>query len=670
VIFQQFTPDRTRRAVGRLLVTVIVLLMALSALPLSVAAAPTPANTESTSVVPPQDPAASVLPPFNTNMTWSQEGGWHWVTFSFSGANATTGVWLPQAYFVATMVRSFGPNDPCTDCVSLGANQQGPPIIFGGPQDQPLATAYQNLDNGPRTRGADGAWAAGSWYLNFSPRTKTFFSWTWIPDSGSTAGTAAALPTLLSTNAVSGGTRVFPVAGNYTETQGYGCVPYNPGYPQMASCPAGAPSFHDGVDLAAPAGTPIVAAAAGTVTFVGFDSNQPGANSMILIQHDGANAGYTTEYLHWEQSFVKVGEHVAAGQQIAAVGSVGYSTGPHLHFTVKDATGATVNPLGWLQGAVVPVIGGQGGSVAGAVLQWLPMIQTAANQNHVPAGFIAAIMTVESGGNPGSISPVGAQGLMQVMPDELTRLGVAQAQWLDPATNIGAGARYIAETVNNGGTLEQAAASYFGQGCDVFGTCTDQYVARVMAWYGYYAAILSGQQAMPPSVIPAPVYANPTPSVAVAPVTQTAAVQPSQPAVNAATTPSPTTPTPTPTPTATPSATPTATATPTAGATSTPTPTPTATGTPSATPTATPTSTPTPAVQTVQSTQPLTTPTATPTPTATATPSPTPTATPTTQLATPTDTSSNASGYGSTSSPLNITLPTPSTNPPLPGTKP
>ncbi|HET9017247.1 MAG TPA: peptidoglycan DD-metalloendopeptidase family protein, partial [Thermomicrobiaceae bacterium] len=449
-----FTPGRPRRLAGRLLVTVTVLLLALSSLPLSAAAAAAPASTPpSNAVAPIGDPAAAVPSPLNTNMGWwSQEGAWHWVTFSYSGSNATTAIWLPRASFVATMVLSLGPNDPCSDCLSMGSSQQGPPVIFGGTTDKYLATAYKNLDNGPRQRGADGAWAAGAWYLNFSPSTKTFFSWTWIPDTG--ASMTAGMPSLLTTSAVDAGTRVFPVAGNYALTQGYGCVPYNPGYPQPASCPPADPSFHDGVDLGAAAGTPIVAAASGTVTFVGFDSPNPGANSMILIQHDGANTGYTTEYLHWEQSFVKVGEHVVAGQQIAAVGSVGYSTGPHLHFTVKDPTGGTVNPLTWLQGATVPISGGVGGSVSGSVLQWASLIQAAARQYHVPAGFIAAIMTVESDGNPGSISPVGAQGLMQVMPAELSAFGVPQAQWLDPATNILAGARYIAGTLNGGGTLQ------------------------------------------------------------------------------------------------------------------------------------------------------------------------------------------------------------------------
>ncbi|HET7094177.1 MAG TPA: peptidoglycan DD-metalloendopeptidase family protein, partial [Thermomicrobiales bacterium] len=73
------------------------------------------------------------------------------------------------------------------------------------------------------------------------------------------------------------------------------------------------------------------------------------ANSQIIIQSDGANRDYGTEYLHWQAAYVREGDYVRAGQPIAEVGSVGYSTGPHLHFSVIDyRTDERIDPMSWL----------------------------------------------------------------------------------------------------------------------------------------------------------------------------------------------------------------------------------------------------------------------------------------------------------------------------------
>ena len=145
--------------------------------------------------------------------------------------------------------------------------------------------------------------------------------------------------------------RMWPMpAGSYTFTQPFGCVPqiaqfYQPG----AGCPADRPVVHTGLDLAAPEGTPFYAAASGWVTEAGYDREVGVANTRIIIQHEGRNDGYATEYLHWIASFVDVGEHVEAGQLIGEVGSVGYSTGPHLHFSLIELdTGEHVDPTRWL----------------------------------------------------------------------------------------------------------------------------------------------------------------------------------------------------------------------------------------------------------------------------------------------------------------------------------
>lgn len=145
--------------------------------------------------------------------------------------------------------------------------------------------------------------------------------------------------------------RIWPMpAESYTFTQAFGCVPqiahfYQPG----AGCPADRPVVHTGLDMAAPEGTPFYAAASGWVTEAGYDREVGVANTRIIIQHEGRNDSYATEYLHWIASFVDVGDHVEAGQLIGEVGSVGYSTGPHLHFALIDLdTGEHVDPTRWL----------------------------------------------------------------------------------------------------------------------------------------------------------------------------------------------------------------------------------------------------------------------------------------------------------------------------------
>ncbi|MBB5412260.1 MULTISPECIES: M23 family metallopeptidase [unclassified Paraburkholderia] len=89
--------------------------------------------------------------------------------------------------------------------------------------------------------------------------------------------------------------------------------------------------FHTGVDFSAPKGTPVVAAASGTVKFVG---NESGYGQYVVLNHP---QGYTTYYAHLS-SFardLRVGASVTEGQRLGAVGSTGRSTGPHLHFEVR-----------------------------------------------------------------------------------------------------------------------------------------------------------------------------------------------------------------------------------------------------------------------------------------------------------------------------------------------
>jgi hypothetical protein len=145
--------------------------------------------------------------------------------------------------------------------------------------------------------------------------------------------------------------RVWPMPPeSYTFSQAFGCVPQLGNlYFADENCPPSAPVVHTGIDMAAPEGTPFYAAASGWITLAGYDRPTPDANTRIILQHDGKNDGYATEYLHWVATFVEVGDYVRAGQPIGEVGNVGFSTGPHLHFSVVELdSGEHVDPVRWL----------------------------------------------------------------------------------------------------------------------------------------------------------------------------------------------------------------------------------------------------------------------------------------------------------------------------------
>lgn len=99
--------------------------------------------------------------------------------------------------------------------------------------------------------------------------------------------------------------------------------------------------FHTGLDLAAPKGTPIYASDAGTVVYSG---SRGGYGYMIIIDHGN---GYQTYYAHCSALYVSSGATVSKGQNIAAVGSTGNSTGPHLHFEIR-LNGSTLNPQNYI----------------------------------------------------------------------------------------------------------------------------------------------------------------------------------------------------------------------------------------------------------------------------------------------------------------------------------
>lgn len=96
--------------------------------------------------------------------------------------------------------------------------------------------------------------------------------------------------------------------------------------------------MHQGVDIAAPSGTPVMAAAEGEVVRAGF--NRGGYGNFIEVRHPN---GMTSFYAHLSRIDVSAGDHVDQGERIGRVGSTGRSTGPHLHFEVRRA-GDQVNP--------------------------------------------------------------------------------------------------------------------------------------------------------------------------------------------------------------------------------------------------------------------------------------------------------------------------------------
>jgi murein DD-endopeptidase MepM/ murein hydrolase activator NlpD len=98
---------------------------------------------------------------------------------------------------------------------------------------------------------------------------------------------------------------------------------------------------HDGIDIAAPHGTSVSAAADGTVIFAG---EQAGYGAIVILKHDG---GLVTLYAHNSRLLVRDGARVRRGEPIAKVGQTGRTSGPHLHFEVREGTRPR-NPLLYL----------------------------------------------------------------------------------------------------------------------------------------------------------------------------------------------------------------------------------------------------------------------------------------------------------------------------------
>lgn len=110
----------------------------------------------------------------------------------------------------------------------------------------------------------------------------------------------------------------------------------------FARAEAGAALYHPGLDIAAATGTPVRAAATGTVTFSGTD---PVYGNLVILDH---GLGLESRYGHNERLAVRTGERITRGQLIAAVGSTGRSSAPHLHFEIRK-DGVPVDPREYLE---------------------------------------------------------------------------------------------------------------------------------------------------------------------------------------------------------------------------------------------------------------------------------------------------------------------------------
>lgn len=150
-------------------------------------------------------------------------------------------------------------------------------------------------------------------------------------NGGSSSSSSSSSAGNLSSATLTSGTFTWPLPGYTNNSSAYGWR-VHPIY--------GTRKFHKGEDIPAPTGTPIVAAASGTVTTAGWVS---GYGNYTVINHGG---GVMTAYGHQSAIHVSVGQTVTAGQTIGLVGSTGNSTGPHLHFEVY-VNGSTRNPMSY-----------------------------------------------------------------------------------------------------------------------------------------------------------------------------------------------------------------------------------------------------------------------------------------------------------------------------------
>lgn len=264
--------------------------------------------------------------------------------------------------------------------------------------------------------------------------------------------------------------------------------------------------FHDGLDLAAPLGRPVVAAADGRVAFAGRTAD--GAIVVRIVHDDGSE----TQYGHLGAGLdVQAGDRVMAGDQIGVVGLTGNTTGPHVHFELRRE-GRPLDPAraiasGRLPGDPEPVSLAEAPSAAtrgGAVLArfdglsdripYAEEIRSAAVEAGIDPLLLASLVRAESNFRADAVSKAGAMGLTQLMP--ATADGLRVDDPFDPAQNLRAGAKYLGSNLRIYGRVDLALAAYqAGKGAvRAAGGIPDSpttrnYIATILrTWSGYTEA--------------------------------------------------------------------------------------------------------------------------------------------------------------------------------------
>jgi hypothetical protein len=264
--------------------------------------------------------------------------------------------------------------------------------------------------------------------------------------------------------------------------------------------------YHPGIDLATRAGTPILAAANGTVIFAGRQSD--GA-VVVKIRHDD---GYVTLYGHLNPDLdVKVGDRVSRGQEIGKEGSTGRSTGPHLHFGLYTKAGKAVDPTPFLKSGRLPdtltlaspaSISDPGSTswessasvlarfdAVASKIPYAGQIRAAAIANGIDPLLLAALVSNESNFHANSVSGSGAKGLTQLMPKTASGMGVSNP--FDPQQNLDGGAKYLALQLKRFGRVDKALAAYSKGPGTVWRaggvpTSAKAYVSRVLGKWARY----------------------------------------------------------------------------------------------------------------------------------------------------------------------------------------
>lgn len=143
----------------------------------------------------------------------------------------------------------------------------------------------------------------------------------------------------------------YPVAGGGKITSPFGKR-------DTSTLPKGASSYHEGIDIAAAAGTGVLAAMSGKVSYTG---NSKAKGNYIIVDHGN---GVQSEYAHLNSIGVRGGQAVTAGSKIGTVGSTGISSGAHLDFRIK-VNGSYVDPAKYKPSALQTGNAGINGLLAG-----------------------------------------------------------------------------------------------------------------------------------------------------------------------------------------------------------------------------------------------------------------------------------------------------------------